>query len=364
MKQLCNFGKQKLKGEDKVKESKKSPLFSIIVPIYKVESYLVQCIESILQQTFQDFELLLIDDGSPDRCPEICDSYQKADIRVNVIHKKNEGLVRARETGLLAAGGRYVGFVDGDDWVEPDWLMKVAKIIHRDCPDMISYNVYLDFVNKTKKQPAMLTPGFYDKALLERNIYPVMLYTPQYKFYNFGVYPSIWSKVIKREIILENRCKNAKITMGEDACCVYASLLDTNSLYVMEDYLYHYRQNPDSMTNAYDEHRFLKYKYLLQYLEENLRDKGYGLKEQLRYHRAFRTKHAILNESKAEGSLCARAIQLKNKMVQYGMEQAFDDLKIERMGIATSLFVYLVRKRRYRALIWMCDVFNWMQKRK
>lgn len=338
------------------------PLFSIIVPIYRVEAYIKQCIESILNQTFQNFELLLIDDGSPDRCPEICDQYQSADERVKVFHKKNEGLVKARETGLLESKGEYIGFVDGDDWVESDWLRKVTDIIHTSHPDVISYNVYLNFSKKEKLQPFTLTSGLYDKSLLESQIYPIMIYTPECKFYNFGVYPSISNKIIKKEIVLKNRCRDPRITMGEDACCVYASLLDANSMYVMADYFYHYRQNPESMTNGYDERRFLKYKSLLQYLEKNLKDKGYDLDRQLRYHRAFRTKHAILNESKAEGSLRIRTQQLKDKMEQYGFADAFDGLVIERMGIATRIFIYLVKKRHYGALIWMCDVFNWMQK--
>lgn len=96
------------------------PELSIIVPVYKVEAYLSECIDSILAQTFKDFELILIDDGSPDRCGEICDEYAAKDSRIVVIHQKNQGVSAARNTGLNLARGNYVGFVDSDDWIEPD----------------------------------------------------------------------------------------------------------------------------------------------------------------------------------------------------------------------------------------------------
>ena len=92
---------------------------SIIVPVYKVEKYLSKCVESILSQTFVDFELILVDDGSPDRCGEICDKYALKDKRIKVIHKENGGLSDARNAGIQVAQGEYLAFVDSDDYIEP-----------------------------------------------------------------------------------------------------------------------------------------------------------------------------------------------------------------------------------------------------
>lgn len=97
---------------------------SIIVPIYKVERYLKRCVDSILNQTFTDFELILVDDGSPDNCGRICDEYAEKDNRIYVIHKENGGLSDARNAGLDYATGQYIIFVDSDDFVEPDLLEK------------------------------------------------------------------------------------------------------------------------------------------------------------------------------------------------------------------------------------------------
>lgn len=95
-------------------------MISIIVPVYKVEPYLRQCVDSILNQTYRDIEVLLVDDGSPDRCGEICDEYAKKDQRIRVFHTENKGLSAARNLGLREAKGEYIGFVDSDDWIEPD----------------------------------------------------------------------------------------------------------------------------------------------------------------------------------------------------------------------------------------------------
>lgn len=106
-----------------------SPLISVIVPVYKVESYLPKCLDSILAQTFEDFELLLIDDGSPDRCGEICDECAGRDERVRVFHQENAGLSCARNTGLRHARGIYIAFIDSDDYVTPDYLESLHDML-------------------------------------------------------------------------------------------------------------------------------------------------------------------------------------------------------------------------------------------
>lgn len=102
--------------------------FSIIVPIYKVQNYLNECIDSILGQTYTNIEVILVDDGSPDECPAICDSYAARDPRVIVIHKENGGLVSARQAGAQRATGNYICCVDGDDYIAPNYIEKMAEM--------------------------------------------------------------------------------------------------------------------------------------------------------------------------------------------------------------------------------------------
>ena len=129
-------------------------MISVIVPIYKVEKYLRGCVDSILNQTYGDFELLLVDDGSPDGCPQICDEYAQRDPRVRVIHKQNGGLISARNTGILAARGSYICILDGDDQALSDMLQFIHDTVSQSpVPlDMVlfaAHNIYEDHTDDT-----------------------------------------------------------------------------------------------------------------------------------------------------------------------------------------------------------------------
>ena len=115
-------------------------LFSVIVPIYNIEKYIRRCIDSVLLQSFTDFELILVDDGSPDSCGAICDEYAKKDERIKVIHQENGGLVSARQAGIKAASGDYIFHLDGDDAVLPDALESAYKIICDTDADIVSFS--------------------------------------------------------------------------------------------------------------------------------------------------------------------------------------------------------------------------------
>lgn len=119
-------------------------MISIIVPIYKVEKYLPKCIESLIKQTYRDIEIILVDDGSPDGCPQICDEYAAKDSRIIVIHQKNAGVSAARNAGLDIAKGEYIGFVDPDDWVAPKMYEKMLDAIRENQADMVicGYDYY------------------------------------------------------------------------------------------------------------------------------------------------------------------------------------------------------------------------------
>ena len=109
----------------------KSAYFSIIIPVYNVEKYLHQCVKSVLNQTFEELEIILVDDGSPDGCPKICDEFAKKDPRAKVIHQANAGLSAARNAGLKVATGTYITFVDSDDYIAPDYISYLFSLITR-----------------------------------------------------------------------------------------------------------------------------------------------------------------------------------------------------------------------------------------
>ena len=172
---------------------------SVIVPIYKVEAYLRQCVDSILAQTYTDLDIVLVDDGSTDNCPAICDAYARKDARVQVVHKPNGGLMSARQAGLRVAKGDYVGFVDGDDWIESDMYARFASAIDRYTPDMALCEFYYAFADHNEPSTQHLQRAYYTKAQLAQEIYPTMLYHAPY--YSFGINPCCWSKVFKKELL-------------------------------------------------------------------------------------------------------------------------------------------------------------------
>ena len=161
-------------------------LFSVVVPIYKVEEYLEECIKSILAQTCQDFELILVDDGSPDKCPDICDEYSKLDNRIVVIHKENGGLVSARKAGLSVAKGEYIVTVDGDDFILSSLLHELYDIIHFHRPDVIAYGyTRISETGQEKKLNACATGTYVGDALLE--LRKNLLYNRSIKGHNLSL---------------------------------------------------------------------------------------------------------------------------------------------------------------------------------
>lgn len=114
------------------------PEISVIVPVYKVEKYLADCVQSLMEQTFQDIEIILVDDGSPDRCGVLCDKLAEKDSRIRVIHQSNQGLSCARNSGVKAAIGRYICFVDSDDLVAPDYCQVLLELLEKTDYDFAS----------------------------------------------------------------------------------------------------------------------------------------------------------------------------------------------------------------------------------
>ena len=134
-----------------------APLISVIVPVYKVEAYLDRCVQSIVDQTYRNLEIILVDDGSPDNCGAMCDAWVEKDSRVRVIHKENGGLSDARNVGMAAASGEYLGFIDSDDYIAPEMYQVLWERIAADRSDMAACGVEMVFEDGTS--PRRMTSG-------------------------------------------------------------------------------------------------------------------------------------------------------------------------------------------------------------
>lgn len=219
---------------------------SIIVPVYNTEMYLRQCMNSILSQTLKDIEIICVDDGSADSCPQICDEYKRKDSRIKVIHKENGGLVSARKAGLAIATGEYIGYVDSDDWIEPDMYERLFTVLTNENVDIAMCGRYEDTEENRRAVYHGFDEGRYDKAELIKRIYPNMIVNE--KFFEWGIFPSVWDKLFRRNCLESFQMSvDERITMGEDAACVYPCLLQADSIYILHECLYHYRQTASSM---------------------------------------------------------------------------------------------------------------------
>lgn len=223
-------------------------MISVIVPIYKIERYLGFCVESLLHQTYKDIEIILVDDGSPDRCPEICDLYAEKDRRIRVIHKENGGLVSARKVGLEAAQGELIGYVDGDDWVEPDFYESLHRAIEETKVDAVCAGMSRDLFDTSMAFQNAVPVALYEKSGCEELFRQMISFG---RFYRPGILTYVWNKLFRREVLYDAQIDvDDEISLGEDGAVSYPALLRCKNIYVMPNHSYHYRQREDSMLKA------------------------------------------------------------------------------------------------------------------
>jgi len=209
-----------------------TPLISIIVPIYKVEPYLRKCVESILAQSYTNIEVILVDDGSPDDCPKICDEYRAKDSRVVVIHQDNGGVSAARNAGLDAAKGEYIGFVDGDDWIEPDMYEVLFHVITASGADIAaSYDCIDDYAppKMNEDQYVVFSSGEAMANLLD----------------NRNDFISVWGKLYTKEVIKNIRFIPT-VAVGEDVVFETEAIIKSQKVSFIDYQSYHYFVHNDS----------------------------------------------------------------------------------------------------------------------
>lgn len=224
---------------------------SVIVPVYKVEQYICQCIESIINQSYSNLEIILVDDGSPDNCGKICDQYAKMDNRIRVIHQSNMGLSAARNAGLDAATGYYIAFVDSDDFISVNMYENMISELEKNNIDIISCNSFRVKGDKIKGSYGYGKIKIFDKKTI--------LVKVLQDYDN-----TIWNKVYKKTIV-----KNVRFPVGrkfEDTATVYLFFANTTKVGCLDKSYYYYRYNPNSITQTSFNAK-ARYDFVLGYIE-------------------------------------------------------------------------------------------------
>lgn len=230
---------------------------SVIVPVYNTIRYLKTCLNSILQQTYLNIEIILVDDGSTDGSDKICDEYAEKNDRIRVIHKENKGVVAARKQGVRAAEGNYIAFVDSDDYIEPNMFERLGELAEKTGADIVTSGCRLEYSEKeagVKIAGSVIRDGFPEgffgiekKSFVCENMMHMDGYSTK------GILTYLCTKLFKRKLLEDNMSRvPEKITCSEDACLVYMCCMDAESIYVSHEVFYHYYVRETSCVHTPD----------------------------------------------------------------------------------------------------------------
>lgn len=222
-------------------ETNGKALVSVIVPVYKVEAYLDRCIQSIINQTYANLEIILVDDGSPDKCPVICDQYAKKDARIKVIHKSNGGLSSARNAGMDIASGDYIAFVDSDDWIEVNMISHLVGMCESFDADVSDIRCIQTDGTKRIKNDNEMSKVYSGQDIIKRYLFRGL------NEQNGAPY-TVWRKLYKRNIIINERFEEG--ILNEDICFNYLILDKCHTYVESNQIMYNYFQNEASITGG------------------------------------------------------------------------------------------------------------------
>lgn len=260
---------------------------SVVVPVYNVEKYIEKCLDSIVAQTYENKQIILIDDGSTDQSGEICDRYAHKFSNIYVHHQKNVGLLESRKIGTSLAKGEYIIWVDADDWIEPSYFAQMMKAMQESHVDIVAANLYFDIGEASAVVANNVKCGIYDA----REIINCMLYSGS--FFEYGIQPHGVTKLYKTEKLkmiqaeLDNR-----ICVGEDAAVLYPYIYHCEKIMVTDICGYHYVQRIGSITKRRGKKEIEGIDYLIAHLSKEFRDS----KEFLRHLDIYRNYLIVLRD--------------------------------------------------------------------
>lgn len=259
------------------------PKVSIIVPCYGVEKYLDRCMKSLVSQTLQDIEIILVDDVSPDKVPQMCDDWAKADDRIKVVHKeRNEGLGYARNTGLRYATGEYVAFIDSDDFVDFAMFQDLYSHASKNSLDacFCGFYFYKDEANQRKRQEKA-DYEICDTKESVRNVLLDMVGSKPDAVSDVAILSSVWKGIYRREVLVVNNIRfvSEREYIAEDIIFHCDFLPYCNKVGFVPGCHYYYCSNGSSLTKSYKVNRFVKELFMYDSIETRLKKQGFVEKE-------------------------------------------------------------------------------------
>ena len=261
---------------------------SVIIPVYNVENFLKRCVNSIISQTYKNIDIILVDDGSLDSSPQICDEFAQKDTRVIAVHKKNGGLASARNAGLKVAKGDYILFVDSDDWIKDITIEELLNIAVKNKVDFVRFiPVSAGYPDRPNGTPIdfgtenFMEEGIYEKQKIVKDIYPRLFVTSQL---TMGPIVAAWRSLYNRKFLVDNNLYfDEDVKYSEDAIFSAKVVYSSNRFYYMKGgYYYNYFYNTNSITKSFKKDRWNVCKILSSAFREEFSSKGdYDFSEQI-----------------------------------------------------------------------------------
>lgn len=324
-----------------------SPLISVIIPVYNVSKYLRQCLDSIINQTYKNLEIILVNDGSTDDSLTICEEYQRLDSRIIIISQVNKGLAGARNTGIKKATGIYLMFVDSDDWMELHAIETAFSNMNE--VDLVCFSFFKEY--PTSQIPrAFGLNGRYKASFMQRKITgPIKeeLSDPSH----LETLVTAWGKIYKTAIIKDNKiqAKNlSEIGAWEDGFFTWEYLNQSKSVYILDVPMYNYRKfNSESITSNYKNSLLDKTNHMFDLLSEQLKKHNKGTD----YLEAFNNRICLsviglgLNESFNKASFFTQCKNMKTVLNSRHHKEAYKNLELHYFPIHWKLFFFFSKYR-------------------
>ncbi len=326
--------------------------FSVIVPVYKVEDYLENCIKSVLSQSFSDFELILVDDGSPDNCPGICDSYRKKDSRIKVLHKENGGLASARRAGIKIAEGEYVFNLDSDDLIEKDTLECAYKIIKDTNCEIVSFSYRWVKDGKTVNiTNDGIDEGLYSKKDIEKYIFPKLLMDKNMNHVSYY----LSGKAIKREFLTPYQLGvSEKITLGEDFCCVVPCYLNAKSVYISKKTSYLYTVRNSSLSKAFNSNQVYRVEDVIKEISTEQLKNVVDIDKQICRYSCFMCFTILA--SAAEGDYFNSIKEIKENIRNSVHKENISRAEFENITLKSRITVALMKRGLYGTAFYFLNI--------
>lgn len=317
-------------------------LLSVIVPIYNADEYLPQCLDSIINQTYKNLEIILVDDGSTDQSFDICNTYAIKDQRIKVIHKDNDGLVNARKSGINYATGDYIGYVDADDFIEPDYFEKMIRVGEESKADIVAAGHYHDIGDDS----SIIRNGICEGIYMTKDLFAKLLYNG--KFFEYGITPQVYTKIFRADILKKAQLNvPANIVAGEDAAVTYPCICAGQVICITDIVGYHYVQHMGSMTKTPYSNEVQRVDTLISYLMQSFNKMGLIslFEKQIMVYRNYLLALRQIKEFDKDGSTI---------LAPYGGLKEKDRVIIYGAGVlGQKIYSYLDSDQRVKIVSWL-----------